>query len=262
MKSLYLSNKDKSYSRKHLQFTLVELLVVISILAILFAILLPALKMAKEQGQAIFCTNNLRQMSQAAVTYTINYDGYFPLAYYNPPGPGSVAWDLKTVGLVGNCTYEPGLLWEYVDISSNTSEIQQCPTFKGSAMWAGEAYTGYNYNTSYIGHGNGIPSAREQMIHTPEETIIFGDGGYDGGSKANKFMRAPFGNGDFGDHPFLGRSAGTLHFRHTGKANVSFVDGHTGVLKTIYRNSYNNEIVNVFGPCGWASADDSMYDLK
>lgn len=262
MKVFHIFSTRKLFLVILLPFTLVELLVVVSILSILFAMFLPALQMAQEQGRSIFCTNNLRQMSQAAVAYTVNYDGYFPLAYENPPGPGSISWDLKTVGLIGNCTYEPGPLWEYVDISSNTSKIQQCPTFQGADMWAGEAYTGYNYNTSYIGHGNGVSSAQEQMVKNPESTIIFGDGGYDGGSSANKFMRAPFGDKKFGDLGFNGRAAGTQHFRHTGKANVSFVDGHTGILKTIYRNSYNNEIGNVFGKCGWASEDDSLYDLE
>ena len=252
--------------RKFLHFTLIELLVVIGIIGILAAMLLPVLQTAREQGRAIFCTNNLRQMTQAASTYTLNYDGSFPIAYYTDVATSrNVAWDVTTVGIAPNQTFEPGLLWEFADISSDSSAIQQCPSFTGDDMWAGEKYTGYNYNTSYIGHGGGEPveaPAKGKMVKSPSETVIFGDGAYDGGSKANKMMRAPFGKQRYGDFGFSGRSAGTQHFRHTGSTNVSFVDGHSGSYRKIFRNSYSNETANVSGKCGWISSDDSLYDLE
>lgn len=56
-------------------FTLIELLVVIAIIAILMAILFPALRLAKDQANAIMCTSNLRSLSLAWLLYKDDYDG-------------------------------------------------------------------------------------------------------------------------------------------------------------------------------------------
>ena len=64
-------------SRKH-GFTLVELLVVISIIALLVAILLPALNKARQQAQATVCLANLHQMGLAVLMYADQWDDYIP----------------------------------------------------------------------------------------------------------------------------------------------------------------------------------------
>jgi len=252
MKNMVSFYSNSCKYRKLLKFTLVELLVVIGILSILFAMLLPALQVAKEQGRSIFCVNNIRQMSQAAIVYTVTYDGYFPIACGTVAS--GLAWDVKVVGIAPNQTFEPGLLWESVNISSNSNAIHQCPSFHGADMWGGESYTGYNYNTTYIGcydPNNNINTAKNSIIKNPSETAIFGDAAYEGGINANKFMRSPLDD-------FTLRSAGTQHFRHLGAANTSFVDGHATNLYKCFRNSN----ANVYGLCGWISEDDSLYDLK
>jgi prepilin-type N-terminal cleavage/methylation domain-containing protein len=59
-------------------FTLIELLVVISVIAILAAILFPVFAKAREQAREITCISNVRQINNAFLLYTQDYDGYYP----------------------------------------------------------------------------------------------------------------------------------------------------------------------------------------
>ena len=64
--------------KKQIYFTLIELLVVIAIIAILAAILLPALNSARERGRIASCTSNLKQIGTAAFMYADNHNGMLP----------------------------------------------------------------------------------------------------------------------------------------------------------------------------------------
>ena len=71
----------KSISRRNLcrmEFTLIELLVVIAIIAILAAMLMPALQKARQQGQLANCVSNLKQQGTGVGMYANDHNDYFP----------------------------------------------------------------------------------------------------------------------------------------------------------------------------------------
>jgi len=244
-------------------FTLIELLIVIAIIAILAAMLFPALSQAQLRAKRIQCLNNLRQMAAAAQVYTGDYSGLYPIAYYYDSVHNiSYAWDFTTYE--NNSRVVPGVLWQ----GQMIPQIQQCPSFNGSAMWVNDPYTGYNYNTSYIGHGQGEAieqPAKESAARHPAKTALFGDGQFSSG--ADKFMRAPWpdqSNGGDNSESDDMRSAGTQGFRHSGLSNASFCDGHAESLSACYTN-YEADPFNpsaVAPGTGFLSQNNSLYSLE
>jgi prepilin-type processing-associated H-X9-DG protein/prepilin-type N-terminal cleavage/methylation domain-containing protein len=237
-------------------FTLVEILVVIAIVALLVALLLPALSAARESAKRIQCLSNLRQMVVAANVYVNNNRGMYPIAYFEAADATTTVsfnWDLTTVTDSTSQTVVPGLLWN----GKGPAEIQQCPSYEGPSNSVADPYTGYNYNTSYIGHGQYesiIAPAKASSIRRTSEVAIFGDGEFAGG--ANKFMRAPFPSQ--GDLAFVGRYAGTQGFRHRRQTNVAFCDGHAESLRDRFTENADGA-ANVGDGTGFLSADNRRY---
>ncbi len=246
-------------------FTLVELVTVVAILALLMAILLPSLKGARDQARSVVCLSHLRQMVIAANVYIEVNDDRYPLAYWNDSStPGvwiNTNWDYQVIvdwNAGGSTTIRTGLLWG----EGVASEIQQCPVFKGSSnTLVEEPHTGYNYNTSYVGHGQGESKqapAKSTAVGRPAKCALFGDGQWKSG--ANKFMRAPWPNP--GDASFFGRYAGTQGYRHRRMTNVAFCDAHAQSWEELHTQTSPTEQQQIAPGTGFLSADNSWYDLE
>ena len=251
-------------------FSLIELLTVISVISLLMGIMIPALAKARSAGRSIVCLSNMRQLALAAQTYANTNNDFYPIAYDGDKSDPTDSieiepwWDFThiTDSSTGETRNEPGILWQ----GDTVMKIHECPSFEDNSG-SSDPFTGYNYNTSYIGHGIlewiKIPARRVAVLR-PGQCALFGDGEQINGT--NKFMRSPFPDShDF----FTFRAAGAQGFRHDGKTNVVWCDGHADSHRKVYTKSISsqetllnnyNETANI--KIGFLSPDNSAYDLK
>lgn len=207
-------------------FTLVELLVVIAVIAILAALLLPALARAKESARRIRCTSNLRQLGLATQMYWADNEDQCFRYRSGFTNKGVTYWfGWLEQGAEGQRAFDAtqGALYPYLQGRG----VEICPSlnyslgqFKLKAKGAAYGY-GYNLHLSTAAHQ---PPVRISTLTRPTDTALFADA-----AQVNTFQApASPANPMLEENYYISTNTAeaTTHFRHGQKANVIYCDGH------------------------------------
>ena len=243
MKQLLKRYSSHCNAKKPMGFTLIELLVVIAIIAILAAILLPALNSARERGRATNCLSQQKNISLAMVSYAGDFDEYFPPFITGKLNQaGSVTWNLALMR--HKFLDSPKLYFcpSAVDMAnySNPDSASSCGTITNFQTASGDyrwQYTTYGYNYVWIGSSRGrifhsanttpsagsstdggdMPPVKTGEVQSPSNKILIGDSIHSSNNMQGYYV---FGSGGFADN-------GKPSNRHNNSCNYGFADGHS-----------------------------------
>jgi prepilin-type N-terminal cleavage/methylation domain-containing protein len=153
-------------------FTLIELLVVIAIIAILAAMLLPALARSKESGRQTSCLNNLRQLGLALVIYGDDHGGIFPVRSQVNRWPARLQPDYQNLSLL-LCPSERS------DAGAGSVALADPDSAPRSYIMNtfGDYFLATLSSSDFKSFGKGTFAGgfQESAIRQPSETILFGE---------------------------------------------------------------------------------------